>query len=116
MSSAEALDSPPDAAAEEDPPEAVTPEEVQRLAHLAHLTFSDEEAEALTGDLNRLLDYAQQLGEVDTAGVRPMPPGAPSASGGRLRADEPEKPLSQTEALENAPDTEEGFFCVPSTL
>lgn len=99
----------------EAPRESVTPEDVQHLADLARLDLSEEETEKLSENLSRLLGYAQQLGEVDTAGVEPMPPGAPSVPQ-RLRSDEPQKPLSQEAALENAPDADGGFFRAPGAL
>lgn len=113
---------PPDEAPETSSPiaedasaEPVSPDEVRHLARLAQLSFSEEEVEALAGDLSRLLGYAKQLGEVDTAGVEPMAPGAPAVPQ-RLRADNPQEPLAQAEALENAPDTDDGFFRVPGAL
>lgn len=95
--------------------ESVSPEDVRRLAHQARLSFSEEETEQLAGDLSRLLGYAQKLHEVDTAGVAPMAPGALAAPQ-HLRTDEPEKPLSQAEALQNAPDAADGFFRLPGVL
>lgn len=99
---------PPDA-------ESVSPEDVRRLAGLARLDFTDQEIDALAGDLSRLLSHARQLGEVDTAGVEPMPPGAPAVPQ-RTRQDKPQKPLAQEEALENAPEADERFFRVPGAL
>ena len=93
----------------------VSQEEVEHLADLARLDFTANEKEALAEDLSRLLGHAQQLGEVDTAGVEPMPAGAPAVPK-RLRPDQPEKPLSQKEALENAPDVDDGFFRMPGAL
>jgi aspartyl-tRNA(Asn)/glutamyl-tRNA(Gln) amidotransferase subunit C len=97
-------------------PEKISPEHVRHLADLARLDFSEQEIEALTEDLGELLGYAQQLDEVDTEGVEPIPPGAPAVPE-RLRPDDAEKPLSQSEALENAPDADEdGFFQTPGAL
>jgi aspartyl-tRNA(Asn)/glutamyl-tRNA(Gln) amidotransferase subunit C len=95
--------------------EVVSQEDVRHLADLARLDVEEGRLEALTGDLRRLLDYAQQLGEVDTAGVEPMPPGAPAVPQ-RLRPDEAREPLSQEDALENAPDPDEGFFRTPQAI
>lgn len=98
------------------PAEDVSPKHVRYLADLARLDFSEQEIEALAEDLGDLLGYAQQLDEVDTEGVEPMPPGAPAVPE-RLREDDAEKPLAQSEALENAPDAdEEGFFRTPGAL
>ncbi|PSQ80045.1 MAG: hypothetical protein BRD46_05125 [Bacteroidetes bacterium QS_8_68_15] len=114
---ADADDAPttPEGASDEAPEAAVSQDDVRHLADLARLDVEEGRLEALTGDLRRLIGYAQQLGEVDTAGVEPMPPGAPAVPE-RLRPDEAQKPLSQEEALENAPDADEGFFRTPSAL
>jgi aspartyl-tRNA(Asn)/glutamyl-tRNA(Gln) amidotransferase subunit C len=98
-------------------PEDVSPEHVHRLADLARLDLSDEEAKARADDLGRLLLHAQQLAEVDTEGVEPMPPGAPAVPEEHLRGDEAQKSLSQSEALENAPDADaDRFFRTPGVL
>ena len=45
---------------------------VKRVAHLARIAVSDEEAERMTGELNAILGFVEQLGEVDVSGVEPM--------------------------------------------
>ena len=45
---------------------------VYRVARLARIAVSEEEAEALRGELNAILGFVEQLAEVDTAGVEPM--------------------------------------------
>lgn len=98
------------------PADNVQPDEVRRLAALARLRLSEEEAEKLAGELDRLLGYARQLGELDTTGVEPMEqPAVPHASK-TLRPDEARQRISREEALENAPDAKEGHFRVPKAV
>lgn len=80
---------------------AVSPEEVHRLARIARLALTDDEAETHADDLNRFLDYARRLDDVDTTGVEPMAVGGPTAPQHR-RSDKAARPLSQEDALEDA--------------
>ena len=45
---------------------------VKRVAHLARIAVSDDDAERMTGELNAILGFVEQLNEVDVAGVEPM--------------------------------------------
>lgn len=49
----------------------ITINDVQRLASLSSLHLSDDEAQELQGDLERIIKYIEQLGELDTTGVEP---------------------------------------------
>ena len=49
----------------------ITINDVQRLASLSSLQLSDSEVQALQGDLERIIKYIEQLGELDTTGVEP---------------------------------------------
>ena len=49
----------------------ITINDVQRLASLSSLHLSDSEVQALQGDLERIIKYIEQLGELDTTGVDP---------------------------------------------
>ncbi len=49
----------------------ITSNDVQRLADLSSLHLSDGEAQELQGDLERIIKYIEQLGELDTTGVEP---------------------------------------------
>ena len=45
---------------------------VRRIASLARVKVEDAQAEALVGELNNILSWVEQLGELDTEGVPPM--------------------------------------------
>jgi aspartyl-tRNA(Asn)/glutamyl-tRNA(Gln) amidotransferase subunit C len=95
---------------------ALTTEEVARIAHLARLALTGDELELFSRQLTSILEYADQLREVDTSGVPPT--SHPLALTAALRDDERQPSLPRTEALAGAPesDTGRGLFKVPRVL
>ncbi len=87
---------------------------VRRVARLARLRLSDEEARRFTQQLNTILEYMDQLNELDTDGVEPLV--NPLSLQDVLRDDAPRPGLTPREALANAPDQAEGHFRVPAVL
>ena len=75
---------------------------VKRVAHLARIAVSDEDAERMTGELNVILGFVEQLNEVDVSGVEPMTSVIPKEMKKRQDA--------------NAPATQENFFLVPTVV
>lgn len=92
----------------------VSKEEVHYVAHLARLKLSDEEAERLVGDMNRILDYVSTLQELDTEDVEPLEHVIDLEY--RLRDDKAGEPLSHEDALKNAPDADSDYFRVPRVI
>ncbi len=92
----------------------VTKKDVQYVAHLARLQLTDREAEQFTDDLSKILDYMETLEELDTSDVKPLEHVIELEY--RLRDDRPETPLSNDEALKNAPDTDGDYFRVPKVI
>lgn len=88
--------------------------EVERIAHLARIRVSAQEAESLARDLGAVLEYVALLDQVDTTGVEPTSTVIPLAT--PLRADEPGEPLSPQAAVMNAPAAEGSAFAVPRVL
>lgn len=89
----------------------ISREEVQHVARLARLHFDEPELERLQGELSKIIDYIQQLSELDLTG---LPPTAHAVSLENVfRPDEPWTGLTQQEALANAPAAEQGHFLVP---
>jgi aspartyl-tRNA(Asn)/glutamyl-tRNA(Gln) amidotransferase subunit C len=88
--------------------------EVEKIAHLARLAVSEEEAESLSRDLSSILDFVAQMDAVDTAGVLPM--AHPLGMAQRLRPDrvteEDQRGLFQS----IAPATEKGLYLVPKVV
>ena len=84
------------------------------VAHLARLELSDAELADMTRQLSAVLDYVQQLNQVNTAGVEPL--AHPLDIQNVFRADEPAASLPADAALSNAPDRRDNFFAVPAVL
>lgn len=87
---------------------------VKRVAHLARIRVSDEEAEALKGELNAILGFVEQLNEVDVTGVEPMTSVLPMEM--RKREDRVTDGGNPQGILANAPATEDGYFLVPKVV
>ena len=95
--------------------EKISKAEVLHVARLARLEFTQEEVEAFTHQLNNILQYVDQLKELDTQDVEPTFHAL--AQTNVMREDEVKPSLPQDEALANAPDRDErGFFRVPRII
>lgn len=90
---------------------ALSPDEVRHVAMLARLAVTDDEVEALAPELNAILGYAEQVGEVAAADVEPTVHPYPLEN--VLRADEPGQVLDRDELLAGAPEVEDDRFVVP---
>jgi aspartyl-tRNA(Asn)/glutamyl-tRNA(Gln) amidotransferase subunit C len=89
-------------------------EEVERIAGLARLSLAPDEAEALAGDLARILEYAESLEALDTGEVEPTAHAIPLPM--PTRPDEPVQPIDAQLAVSNAPRSEGTAFVVPKVL
>jgi aspartyl-tRNA(Asn)/glutamyl-tRNA(Gln) amidotransferase subunit C len=92
----------------------VTIKDVEHVAALAKLSFSQEEKEKLASQLNEILEYMEQLNQLDTKNVEPL--SHVIELGNVFRKDELEPTLTQEEALRNAPAKTEKFFRVPKVI
>ena len=97
----------------------ITREEVAKVASLARIKMGDAELDRMVPELNGILAWVEQLGEVDTSGVEPMT--AVIDNQLRLREDRvdaiPETAGGKRDAvLANAPAAEHGFFGVPKVI
>lgn len=89
-------------------------ETVRRVAHLARISVGDEEAERLTGELNAILGFVEQLNAVDTENVPPMTAVVETAL--RQRTDSITDGAVPEKVLSNAPESDDGFFLVPKVV
>ena len=89
-------------------------ETVKRVARLARIRVSDEEAEPLAGELNAILGFVAQLDEVDVTGVEPMTSVLPMPM--KKRADVITEGGRAGDILANAPDRDGDFFVVPKVV
>jgi aspartyl-tRNA(Asn)/glutamyl-tRNA(Gln) amidotransferase subunit C len=87
---------------------------VKRVARLARIAVSDEEAEKLKADLNTILGFVEQLNEVDVTGVEPMT--AVVAMKAKMREDVVTDGEIAGKVLANAPGGADQFFVVPKVV
>jgi aspartyl-tRNA(Asn)/glutamyl-tRNA(Gln) amidotransferase subunit C len=93
---------------------AVTKSDVEHIAQLARLEFSEEEKETFTKQFNDILSYIEQLNKLDTSTVEPLSHVIELSN--VFRKDEVKPGLTTDEALQNAPAKTEKFFKVPKVL
>ncbi|MDI9616964.1 MAG: Asp-tRNA(Asn)/Glu-tRNA(Gln) amidotransferase subunit GatC [Methanothrix sp.] len=89
----------------------ITIKDVEHISWLASIRISEEEKEELVAQFNTILEYFQQMDEVDTEGVEPTYRVVDLAN--VFRDDVSRDSLSQEEALRNAPRREDGYFRSP---
>ena len=86
----------------------------RKVAHLARIEVSEDQLEPLAAELNGILEFMEQLAEVDVDGVEPMTSVTPMEL--KRRADDVTDGEIQGKVLANAPDAREGFFAVPKVV
>jgi aspartyl-tRNA(Asn)/glutamyl-tRNA(Gln) amidotransferase subunit C len=96
----------------------ITKKEVERIAELGRLELTAKEADLFTEQLGSIIGHIEKLNELETAAVLPMSHCVPA--GGNVeytkRDDEVRPGLGQSRAVENAPDSESGYFSVPRVI
>ena len=92
----------------------VSTEQVRHIAKLARIAMSDEEIKRLAPELNNILGWVEQLGEVNTDGIEPLT--AVIDQKLRLRDDVVTEGDIRDEVLANAPEAQHGFFAVPKVI
>ncbi len=92
----------------------ITIADVDYVAKLAHLTFDEQEKEDIVIKLGSILDYMQQLGDIDTQGVEPTTHVLPLAN--VFRDDIVGPQLDREQALKIAPERDGNYYKVPRIL
>jgi aspartyl-tRNA(Asn)/glutamyl-tRNA(Gln) amidotransferase subunit C len=87
---------------------------VKRVARLARIAVSEEEANRMTGELNGILGFVEQLSEVNVEGVEPMTSVTPMVM--RKREDVVSDGSKADDIVANAPATDRNFFQVPKVV
>lgn len=87
---------------------------VRRIAHLARIAVTDAEVPHLQGELNAMLDFVEQLSEVNVEGVEPMTSVTPMDM--KKRHDVVDAGEIPDDIVKNAPATENHFFLVPKVV
>ncbi len=93
---------------------AVTKKDVEKIAELAKLKFTDEELENFTPQMNEILSYMDKLNELDTENVKPL--SHPVEQTNVFREDELKTSISTEDALKNAPAKDDHHFKVPKVI
>ncbi|WP_186395275.1 Asp-tRNA(Asn)/Glu-tRNA(Gln) amidotransferase subunit GatC [Stappia sp. TSB10GB4] len=87
---------------------------VKRVAHLARIKVTDEEAGRMTGELNTILAFVEQLDEVNVDGVEPMTSVVHQQM--KKRADVVSDGGYPEKVVANAPASDDNFFMVPKVV
>ena len=87
---------------------------IQKLASLSRLKFSDKELELITEDMSKMIDFINQLEEIDTDGVTPLIHANDEFN--NFQEDEIGVMLEQSEALSNSPVKDSTYFKLPKVL
>jgi aspartyl-tRNA(Asn)/glutamyl-tRNA(Gln) amidotransferase subunit C len=93
---------------------AISIQDVEHVAALAKLSFTEEEKRRLALELNEILTYMEQLNSLDTENVEPL---AHVITLGNVFREDVQRPgLDREDALKNAPAKTEKFFRVPRVI
>ena len=87
---------------------------VRKVARLARISVEEAEVEPLASEITGILDWIEQLQEVDVEGVEPMTSAVPMRL--KRRTDNVTDGDRRDDVLANAPDAREGFFAVPKVV
>ena len=92
----------------------VTIKDVEHIAQLANLEFTEEQKQKFLLQFNDILKYMEQLNSVDTTNVEPLSHVIELKNVFRVDAVKPSTPTE--EALKNAPKKNDGYFKVPKVI
>jgi aspartyl-tRNA(Asn)/glutamyl-tRNA(Gln) amidotransferase subunit C len=87
---------------------------LRQLAHLARLEFDATKEQEMLGDLNKILDWVEELRGLDTTDVEPLVHLSQEIN--VLRPDEAQNTISHQDGLRNAPRKDSDYFRVPKVL
>lgn len=87
---------------------------IKKIAHLARLEFDESSAEKMSKDMSQILDWVEQLNELDTTGIAPLT--TMSSEVNVMREDKIGTHLDHEAGLENAPNRDSEYFRVPKVL
>ena len=97
---------------------ALTPHDIDRIAHLARLELSAAEGERMLTQINGFFDIVEQMRAVDTTGIEPLP--HPIAAiqdlALRLREDVASERIDRAANQRSAPSVEGGLYLVPRVI
>ncbi|MTI54486.1 Asp-tRNA(Asn)/Glu-tRNA(Gln) amidotransferase subunit GatC [Geosporobacter ferrireducens] len=88
--------------------------DVEQVANLARLAFSEEEKQDFADKLNAIVGYVEKLNEVNVEGIEPTYHVLPLLN--VLREDSTQPSMERDKVLANAPDAQQGCFKVPKIM
>ena len=89
-------------------------DDIHRIADLAHIEISPEQAQRMQGELNNIFQMIERIQAVDTDGIEPMP--HPHDGYQRLRDDVIREVNDRENNMKNAPEQSDGYFLVPQVI
>ena len=89
----------------------ISTDDVKHVAKLARLELTEDEINKYSKQLGDILKYVEQMNEIDTTGIEPMPHAIPVYN--VMREDVVKYEQTKQELMANAPYEEDGFFRVP---
>ncbi|MEP0071358.1 MAG: Asp-tRNA(Asn)/Glu-tRNA(Gln) amidotransferase subunit GatC [Marinomonas sp.] len=92
----------------------INKQDVQKIAHLARLALTEEDADQYQNSLSSVLSLVEQMQSIDTDGVEPL--SNPLEMTQRLRDDVVTEDNQRDAFLANAPQSEAGLFLVPKVI
>jgi len=92
----------------------ISKDDVIKVSELARLEVKEEELDKFTEQLGNILEYIEQLNELDTNNVEPTSHVLDIST--PLREDKVVEWLNIEEVLQNAPESEDDFFVVPQVI
>lgn len=87
---------------------------IKKIAHLARLEFDENSAEKMSKDMSQILDWVEQLNELDTEGIEPLT--TMSSETNVMREDKIGKHLDHEAGMKNAPKRDSDYFRVPKVM
>jgi aspartyl-tRNA(Asn)/glutamyl-tRNA(Gln) amidotransferase subunit C len=87
---------------------------VHKVADLARIAIQDNEVDALTVEMNKILTFMEKLNELDTTGVKPLV--YMNEEVNVWREDVVKQEISVADGLKNAAEHNESFFLVPKII
>lgn len=92
----------------------ISKEEIKHMAELSKIDFSEEELDNFTKELSNILEYVNQLQEIDIEGVEPTYDVSSKIQ--LLREDNIKESLPREEVLKNTPEKQYGYFKLPRIM
>ena len=87
---------------------------ISKLARLSKLKFNEDEMKLISNDLSKMLDFINQLQDLDTEGIDPLIHVNEEIN--NWREDQVQGMISQEEALSNSPVKDGTYFKLPKVL